>query len=144
MKFKKLIALLLFAVLLLNMQCEDDDQPLTVCDATTIIDNELYENAQTAFYNLVNVEINENCLNIEISSSGCSGETWVLELVDSADIFESNPPQRNLKLVLTNNETCLAVFEQKQSFDITSLQVEDVNEVVLNIEDFLEPILYSY
>ncbi|MBV7269853.1 hypothetical protein [Winogradskyella luteola] len=145
MKIHKLSVILLFAASLLCMQCDDDDdQPSMVCDFTTIIDNELYQNAQSAFYSLVSAQIDEDCLNIKISSSGCSGETWVLELVDSGGVLDSDPPQRNLKFVLTNNEACLAIFEQERSFDLTSLQVEDTNEVILNVEDFPEPITYSY
>ncbi len=146
MKIHKLSVMLLFAASLLCMQCDDDDdQPSSmVCDFTTIIDNELYQNAQSAFYTLVSAETSEDCLNIEISSSGCSGESWVLELVDSGGVLESDPPQRNLKFILTNNEACLAVFQRGQSFDLTPLQVDGANEVILNVEDFPEPITYSY
>jgi len=94
---------------------------------------------------LISAEVNGDCLNISISASGCSGETWVLELIDSEGVMESLPPQRNLKLILTNSEACLAVFTKTQSFDLTQLRVEeDENEVILNIEGFPESITYSY
>ena len=38
----------------------------------------------------------------------------------------------------------VAVFKKFQSFDVTALRVNGTDEVVLNIEDFLELILYSY
>lgn len=144
MKFSKFNVLLLLALLFLNMQCDDDMQPSIACDAETIVDNELYENTQSAFYTFGNVEINGDCLSITISSSGCSGETWELELVGSEGVMGSFPVQRNIKVVLTNNEACLAVFSREWTFDLLPLQVNGESQVTLNLQDFSEPILYSY
>ena len=132
MKYGKFIILLLFCTLLMNFQCDDDDVVQTsLCDDTVLLDNSAYQTS-------------EDCLKVNISSSGCDGSTWELTLIDSEDIAESMPPQRYLKLILVNNEACLAVFNKEQSFDISTLRIEGINEVLLNIEDFPEPILYSY
>ena len=145
MKFQKFIVFTLFAFLLLNMQCDEDDVVLqSYCDSNIVIDNTTYQNIDSAFFSFINIEVDGDCLVVEISSSGCDGNTWVMELIDSEDVLESLPVQRNLKLALTNEEACLAVFSKTQTFDLTPIRVEGANEVILNIEDFPEPITYLY
>ncbi len=145
MKSSKIIILFLFCMLLMNFQCDDDDDtPLSMCDATVVVDNSAYQTAETSFYSLASGEIEGDCLSVNIAASGCSGSSWVLTLVDSEDIAESMPPQRYLKLSLFNNEACLAVFNKEQSFDLTLLRIEGVNEILLNIEDFPEQLIYTY
>ncbi len=135
----------MFCLLLMNFQCDDDDNvQLSTCDAALVLDNSTYQTIESDFYTLANAEIEGDCLNVNISASGCDASTWVLTLVDSEDIAESMPPQRYLKLALANNEACLAVFNKEQSFDLTRLKIDEVNEVLLNIEDFPEPLTYTY
>jgi hypothetical protein len=128
----------------MNTQCDEDDIIDAPCDQTVVVDNGFYQSAESGDYNLINTEINDNCLTIQISASGCDGTSWSMVLVDSGDVAESSPEQRFLKLVFTNNETCLAVFEQERTFDIRPLQIDGSNEIILNIEDFPEPITYTY
>jgi len=145
MRYSKIVVLSLFCMLLMNFQCDDDDNNMSsICDTTVIVDNSIYQNAESDFYSLISAEIIEDCLAVNISASGCDGSTWVLELIDSEDILESMPPQRNLKFTLSNNESCLAVFTKEQSFDLTPLRIEGVNEIILNVEDFPESLAYSY
>ena len=145
MRFNRIIVLSLFCLLLMNFQCDDDDDvQLSMCDATVIVDNLAYQTTESSFYSLVSAEIVGDCLRVNISSSGCNGSSWILTLVDSEDIAESIPPQRYLKLLLANNEACLAVFNKEQSFDLTALRIEGINDMLLNIEDFPEPLTYSY
>ena len=147
MKLVRPSSIIICCVLLFNTQCNEDDGvllPLTLCDAVTVINSELYENAESDFNSIVNVDISQNCLTITVSASGCSGDTWVFGLVGSETVMESSPVQRNVRLVLTNDEACLAVFTQEQSFDLSPLQVEGENEVLLSIQDFSDQIMYSY
>ena len=126
------------------MQCDEDDVVLSNCDTNVILDNALYDSAESAFYTVISAEVDGDCLLVNISSSGCDGNTWVFTLIDSEDVAESMPPQRFLKLELENNEACLAVFSKEQSFDLSALRVDDANEVILNIEGFPEPLNYNY
>ncbi len=122
----------------------DDDVQLNQCGATVVVDNSIYQTTASDYYSLVSGEIDGDCLSVNISASGCDGSTWVITLVDSEVIAESMPPQRYLKLMLANNEACLAVFNKEQSFDLTALRISGVNEVLLNIEDFPDPLSYGY
>lgn len=143
---RKYIVLLCCCVLLMNTQCDEDNDgnPSQFCDELVIINNDQYQNMQSDFYSLVNATITNNCLEVTISASGCSGESWEMSLVDSGDIPESMPPQRYLKFVLVNNEACLAVFSRTISFDLTPLEIQGLNEITLNIEDFPEALSYNY
>ena len=141
-----LVLIFLCSSLLFNTQCDEDDfsPSSAICDQIATVDNTAYENAETAFDSVVSVEVLDDCLNVRISSSGCDGNSWEFELIDSGNVAESFPPQRYLKYVLTNNEACLAVFSREKSFELIPLRVEGVNEVLLNIEGFPESISYSY
>lgn len=122
--------------------CDDEENVIaTTCDNLVVIDNDRFQNDASAFFTLIDVSIEGDCMTLEYSSSGCDGNSWVAELVDAEVVRESIPEQRDLRLILENTELCQAVFTQKVSFDITSLQTNE-SEVALNIEEF--EILYSY
>ena len=146
MKLSKIIiASVCFPLLLMSTQCDDDnDLQVSNCGQSVIIDNSFFESAVSGDYQLVGFDINNDCLTIEVSSSGCDGESWSMVLVDSGAVAESSPEQRYLKFVFANDETCLAVFNQSRMFNLTALRVDSSNEVVLNIEGFPEAINYTY
>lgn len=148
MKGSKWFIVLSCCLLLFSTQCDDEDDLIVdqhFCDnAEVMIDNELYLNAETDFFNLAVVEVNGDCLYIDYSASGCDGSSWQMALIDSGDIAESFPPQRSLKLMLVNEEACQAVFGKSQYFDLTLLRVVNTNEVLLNIEGWSEQLTYTY
>ncbi|WP_179321200.1 hypothetical protein [Winogradskyella helgolandensis] len=144
MKFRKILSLLLLCMLLMNFQCDDDDTVVIPCGLEVITDSTTYESSETSYFGVLNVSLNNDCLMVHITSSGCDASSWELTLIDSENIAESMPPQRYMKLTLYNNEACLAVFEKEETFDLTSLQVEGTNEVVLNIEGLPDSVLYTY
>jgi len=121
----------------------DDNIDLGNCDFVAIISSELYKNAPKDQLTIDNIEINSDCLKIGISSSGCDGGSWELKLIDSGDVLESNPPQRNLKLLLKNTELCKAYIRKEFTFNIANLRVEG-NQVRLNIINADNHILYKY
>ena len=141
---KSLLLGLCFTLLFMNTQCDEDDEVQSYCGEAVVVDPGYYETATSDPYDLISAEITDNCLNIEFSASGCDGSTWSAVLVDSGDIMESSPEQRNLKLVFSNEELCQAVFEQTRIFDLTNLQIEGSSSILLNIEDFPAPLTYNY
>ena len=146
MKLSKIIiACICFPLLLMNTQCDDDDSfQVNTCGSAVIIDNSFFESAVSGDYQLVSLDINDDCLTVEISSSGCDGESWSMVMVDSGVVAESSPEQRYLKFVFTNDEVCLAVFNQSRVFDLSVLRIDGSNEVILNIQGFPESISYMY
>lgn len=143
MKLKTSLKFLLICLLFINMQCNDDDSVLTEpCGLAIQLNNSAF-NAEES-HAIEGVIINNDCITIIISDSGCDSNNWVMTLIDSENIAESMPPQRYLKLKLINNEVCLAYFNKQENFDLTPLKIEGLNEVILNIEGLAEPVTYTY
>ncbi len=138
---KRIVSLVLIIMML---GCSnDDDETQNNCNFDTVISAEQYLNAPADQLVISSVSIENSCLKISFSSSGCSGDSWEIKLIDSEDIFESNPPQRNLRLSLKNEELCDAVITKEFTFNISNLQVEG-NQVLLNITNSDKNVLYVY
>ena len=119
---KKILFLILVGLAVLSCSKDDDKENPIKCDLETLISTEQYTTAPSDQLTINSLSINDNCLKINFSSSGCNGDTWELKLIDSEDILESNPPQRNLRLSLKNEELCLAYITKELTFDISNLQ----------------------
>ena len=144
MKIRKFsLGIILVITFFTSCSNDDDSNNSITCDFTTLISSEEYANASSDKLTINSLEIIENYLKINFSSSGCSGDTWELKLIDSEAILESNPAQRNLRLSLKNEELCEALITKELSFDISNLQV-DGNQVQLNITNSDDEILYEY
>ncbi len=144
---KKIIFLASVVLCFMNMQCDDDDgerPSILVCDQTTIVDKEVYDNLVSEHFAIVDAQIIDNCLAVEISASGCDGNSWKFNLVDSGAVAESSPEQRYLKFQLINDENCLAVFERTVSFDLTPLQINGSHEIILHLEGLESSLNYKY
>ncbi len=143
---KNIFFVILVVMCFMNTQCEDDkdDFFISECDFETIINKSKYDNLETANFEFVKTEIIDDCLHIEISASGCNGDSWEFYLFDSSAIAESSPEQRYLKLQLINNEACLAVFKKTVSFDLTPLQINGSKEIILNLEGLESSLNYKY
>ncbi len=136
--------IVILVLLIMVMGCSnDDDTTQSNCDFDTVVNAEQYLNAPSDQLFITSISIENSCLEINFSSSGCSGDSWEIKLIDSEDIFESNPPQRNLRLSLKNEELCDAVITKELTFDISNLQVEG-NQVLLNITNSDKNVLYAY
>lgn len=142
MKDKVLTVLLCMFVLLACDKDDADNKPVN-CEDKAIISADLYVSAPDDDLIINSLEIVKDCLKINFSSSGCSGDSWELKLIDSGDILESFPPQRNLRLSLKNDEACDAYITKELTFDISSLRV-DGDRVKFNLKNFEEGIMYRY
>ena len=138
MKLKNIFIITLFIFL----SCaEKTDTNIDICNECVIISENLFNNTQTNNYSIKNVVLVDNLLTITISASGCSGESWKATLVDANQILESDPIQRNTKILFENNEACLAVFEKDFTFDIQKLK-ENQSSIIINLEGWNTQINY--
>jgi len=147
LKMKKILILLVVVLSVSSCSNDDDSQPPINCDLDTsiaIISAPLFQNAPSDELTINSVSINNDAMTINFSASGCDGSSWQVKLIDSGNVFESDPPQRNLRLSLKNEEVCLALITQELTFDISNLQVMDANGVVLNVTNSDDSILYEY
>ena len=135
-----IIALIPFAMLC----CTDSDDPNpNGCDQGTVISQQRFRNAPSDELTINSLEIEDDCLVINFSASGCDGQSWRLELIDSGGLNDSAPPQRELRLILKNEELCEAFITREISFNIAGLQVNG-GRVLLNLSNSDEEILYEY
>jgi len=124
--------------------CEkNDDNNSITCGKQIILDEDLYDSVNTQYYTILDAVITDDCLEVEIYSGGCDGSTWEVSLVDSEAIAESYPIQRFIKLSLKNEEICLAMVAKRYSFDLKPIRTTD-NQISLNLENWSNPLLYSY
>lgn len=141
---KKILILTIIAIAVLSCSDNDGNGNSNNCDFASIVSTEQYENAPSDQLAINSLEINGDCLKINFSASGCDGNSWALKLIDSEHIFESFPPQRNLRLSFKNWEDCLAFITKELTFDISNLQVNG-NKVQLNLTNSENlNILYEY
>lgn len=122
---------------------KETDNRSTVCDQSVIISKDKYNSAPGDHLTIINAKLNDDCLKINFASSGCSGSSWEVKLIDSGVILYSNPPQRNLRLSLKNQELCAAVIGKEITFNVKDLQING-NKVILNITNSGDQILYEY
>jgi hypothetical protein len=140
---KKRILYLLISIVCFQLVSCTDDEILPTSDLKVVIDSDAYNSAISDNYFIRSIDIDGDFLTIKFSSSGCSGESWKVKLIDSGAVAESLPPQRYLVLSLENNELCQAVITKELTFDISALRV-DGKSVWLNFKNFEESILYEY
>jgi hypothetical protein len=139
---KLILGTVVICISLTSCDSDNNDIPFS-CEKQVVISAHEYNTAPNDQLEVHTLEINEDCLKIIYSSSGCNGDTWLLELIDSEAILESNPPQRNLRLSLKNEELCDAYITTEITFEISDLQVEG-NKVLLNLTNSDLQILYKY
>ncbi len=128
---------------------KDDDNSLECsesgnCDKCIIINRDLYNQTNTDNYTIQTIKVNQDCLEIEFASSGCSGSSWVISLIDLGAISETAVPQRDLKLRLKNSEICEAYITRTISFDLKPLRLENYDELNLKVAEYNSLIRYEY
>lgn len=132
----------IFFVVMLS--CDKNDDPVVTdnCIIETIIDRDLYLNTAMDYF-IDSIGIENDCIEITVNASGCDGDTWSAQLIDSGDIAESSPPQRSLRLALENTEECDAVISKSFYFDLSTIQTEE-SRFILRFEGWDQTVLYEY
>lgn len=134
-----------FLISLMLCSCsKTDNDNASNCDLDVIICPIQFANAPNDYVQIQSAEINDDCLKITYAASGCDGSHWSVILIDSSELIESNPPQRRLRLSLDNNEDCEALITQSKSFDISAIQSDAYNRIILNLDGFDGELWYDY
>lgn len=143
---KKLVfALALLALFMesCNDETTDNASLNSVCDQIAIVNPSRFTNTQPEGYTITRIQLIDDCLQVEIQSGGCSGDTWKVDLIDSGNVAESNPEQRYLKISLNNTELCDAVISKTFTFDLSPLRISSPS-ILLNLDLWNEQIPYTY
>jgi hypothetical protein len=143
---KAVVGLLVLALFIGISGCSKNNNrtQTSLCDKNVLISSDLYNSSAANNYMITAARVNGDCLEVTFGASGCSGQSWIVELVDSEVIAKSNPPQRMIKLVLTNNELCAAAFTRTVSFDLTPLRVQGSDRVQLFLHGLGQQLFYNY
>ena len=140
--------LLLFLPIILILSCNSEGDNSTIennCDFTSeIILEEDFNAINTSNYGIIEVELNGDCLGITFGSSGCGTDLWEENLYSTDTFYNVFPLQRDVKMELINDETCLAFFQKTVSFDLTPFQIDGQSDLPLNINGWNEQITYGY
>tara|TARA_B000000460_G_C21209409_1_gene261609 strand:- start:95 stop:526 length:432 start_codon:yes stop_codon:yes gene_type:complete len=140
--------LLLFLPITLILSCNSEDDNSTIennCYFTSeIILEEDFNAINTSNYGIIEVELNGDCLGITFGSSGCGTDLWEENLYSTDTFYNVFPLQRDVKMELINDETCLAFFQKTVSFDLTPFQIDGQSDLPLNINGWNEQITYGY
>ncbi len=137
----KYLAIILVSITICSCGEDDDPERVSDCDSSVIINPLRFQNESSDSFMLMDAFIFDDCLEVTLSASGCDGESWSIELVDSGAIMESLPIQRDVKLLFKNDEDCRAVVTQTVSFDLFPLRTDD-SSIRINFENL--SILYEY
>lgn len=132
--------------LILLQACNKSEEELSTyseCGQMAIVDKEMYDEVDSKGFEIKDVHLNGDCLTIEIVAGGCNGKSWEAQLIDGGIIAESYPVQRSTRIILENEETCLALVSRKFTFDLTRLQTGD-GIVTLNLRHWKDQITYEY
>ncbi|SIO08375.1 hypothetical protein [Algoriphagus halophilus] len=80
--------------------CSDPDEgpQLVWDDSKVLVDQKAFDSAITDDLKINSLDLKGDFLTINISAGGCNGESWEIRLIDSGEVLESDPPQRNLVL----------------------------------------------
>lgn len=142
---RKILFLLALPLIMLQ-SCNKSEEELVLhsdCGQLAVVDRDRFNESDSEGFRIEEVNLNGDCLTIEVVASGCSGRTWEADLIDLGAIAESYPIQRYMKLILENTELCNALISRKFTFDLTHLQTGD-EVVTLNLQDWKEQITYEY
>lgn len=135
--------ILLLACAFTGCKDEYEPRPSNNCDDTAIVSEQQFENASRDPLTVNSLEIDDDCLKINYTASGCNGDDWVIKLISDEVIMESLPPQRAVVFSFENDEPCDALVTKETSFDISPLRVSS-NSVILRISNNDGRLLYEY
>lgn len=132
----------LLLIFVIGSGCKSDDFDLSAgCAILAQANSELFNDAPADSHTIDNVQLVGDCIFIEFSAGGCSGDTWEVNLYGSESVLFSEPPQRSIRLSLLDTEECEAAITQSVSFDVSAFKVLG-SDVMLNLTGYDELIEY--
>jgi len=127
--------LLLIFICIISSCLEDDvpSQLVNTCGEPVEISPTKYEAGHVDPMRMNSVFIVDDCLLIDYSGGGFSGDTWELELVDSGNPPQTLMPTRKLRLIFRDSEDGEALIEKSAIFDVRDLRLTHSDFVLLQI-----------
>ena len=146
MFYRVQLLLVISTITIMLNACDDHSETdcFKACSQPVIVNADEYQNAPNDALEIVNIQLEGDCLVIRFESGGCDGNSWVIMLIDSEAVMESYPPQRNLRLSLKNQEPCDAIVTKEIAFNVSNLRLAEYDKIKLNITNSGDQVLYEY
>ncbi|WP_158857659.1 hypothetical protein [Lunatibacter salilacus] len=138
---RKYIGLILISMAILQFSCTEEDEIIR-CDAQPNISESLYGTTSSSV-TITGASILTNCLEIRFSYTGCT-DVATYDLAVSEIVSDTYPPNRAMRIVLSEEGNCSITQSQTYRVDLTILQVEDTSRLNLELEGWGEPLVYGY
>lgn len=140
---KKILILLSLIGLLSSVSCKKIiDGP--ECETPVKVDDDIFANGPKHPINIQKVTIDHDCLELVISSSGCSGSDWKVMLVTPQGYAKPIPVIRDIRVSMDSIGLCAASFENTFTFDLTNFRLDNENKIELKLEGWDQEIIYNY
>ena len=115
---------------------------ITNCNKFIEFNESKYNEIPTNQYTINNVVLNDNCLQITITHSGCDKNDWDMNFIASEIVAETLPPQYHAKIELITNKTLPGNISKIMSFDLTPLKQSGKIPFNLKLNGWEDVIIY--
>jgi len=133
----------------LIMTDQDTEEPLIFLnisdDTCQPVENNSsrFKNKKSDEFDLIDINVLGTCLEARIGyGGGCGG--MKIELVGGGDYAESLPPQLSVRLIMDDDDNCEALVRENVYFDLSALQYDDYEELLLNVEGWENAMLVRF
>lgn len=103
----------------------------TVSCESVLNDKALFQNAISDEFKLLEVELEESCLEVTILYDGGCGEVS-FQLVGSGSYAYTNLPSLDVRLLFEDEDFCKAELREKFYFDLSDLHLD--RSLIINLE----------
>tara|TARA_R110002050_G_scaffold20348_1_gene57710 strand:- start:108826 stop:109254 length:429 start_codon:yes stop_codon:yes gene_type:complete len=113
------------------------------CKDTIIINSPKYSSTVTDDFEISKAYIKGDCLKINVAVGGGCG-TIDFTLLAREEVIETLPVQREIRLVVDDNDTCEMLINKELSYDISGLKIAPHGSINILLEGYEKPITYTY
>lgn len=108
-----------------------------------IVDDNLFLNAPKDAFKLISVQVTDHYMELEVEYEGGCGDAN-FKLIGSEKVMESLPPQRAIRLSLEDSDDCRTLLRKKLRFALNPAQVQEYDELLLQMQNWNNPLSYKY
>ena len=124
--------------------CDESNSPLEEepVNSNAVLINESQYSKESHPHTIESVVIEENRMIVTLSFSGCDDDVSV-KLVDNGEVSKASPPERNLKLLVSDAGDCDAAFSKTVTFDLTPTFISGQPNVHFKLEGWDYKLVYQ-
>ena len=141
---KNSILILFTSVLLISCEKpQNNSNACSDCCTTSIVNRTNFEGTPSDDFDISDAIINGDCLEITVRVGGGCGDLN-FDLLAVNEVMESLPTQRNIRVILDDQDFCKAMLQKTISFDLSSLRTDKKGADILHLEGYSKSLVYNY